>query len=358
MKIKQLFILICFAGMTVTGCHSSVKVEPLSLSHEDEYIRKGSFIILADRRVFATMAFLNTCGYDDELPNYSMHLIRIKVRKMIENNLTGSPEKLQAWQNYYKARIMGAWQYVDFALSLNSDYPFKRIRPDKELNYAWTAWMLADFPMILNDFWITARLGQVWSECKPDYLTEVGKYDPDKMVRQMTFIWQYLRMQRADTYIIVHVPNPLNRHATASGARFENYFYSTDGPGSNVNLNVHEYLHTIVNQIVDKNYARFKTKLDKYYQAGKDASISQPYQELKAYTSECLVHALDYRIYVQQSSNPAIAKFIEAKVNTLTNNGYTLLKPFYESLAEFEKSTLDFEHYFPIMLDKLPEYPK
>jgi hypothetical protein len=55
-------------------------------------------------------------------------------------------------------------------------------------------------------------------------------------------------------------------------------------------------------------------------------------------------------------AEPAFQKRIEARVDSLTQEGYTILKPLYESLADFEKSDMPFDRYLPVMLEKLPEY--
>lgn len=352
-----IMILLC---LFIAGCSGlfvpNISVEPIVFTHLDEMVKGDGFMVLADRRVFAVMAFLNAAGYDEEVPGTQMHPIRLKDRKMVDDNLVRSPEKLNAWREYYKARLMGAWQYVDFALSLSSDYPFKRIRPDGELGYPWTGRLLANFPEVLNDFWVTAKLDEVWGKVKGDYLAEINKYDLGRMKRQMTFLWDYLRMRRSDVLIIVQVPNPLERHAIASGAKYENYFYSIDGPGSSIDMNVHEYLHTIINPIVEDNFAPYKDKLQRYYVAGKDAEISKPYQDPVVFTYECLVHALDSRLSVLQTSDPAAQKSVENKVTHLTNGGYTLLKPLYLLLSDFEKSGKPFDQLLPVMLEKLPKY--
>jgi len=357
-RTLAVLVVVCLALIGLGGCHSAkrITVEPVSFDREDECVGNDGFIALADRRVFAVMAFLNACGYDHEVPGRSMHPTRVKVRRMVAENLEAHSEKHQAWRDYYDKRRMGPWQYVDFALSLSSDYPFRRIRADSELGYSWTATMLADFPGVLNDFWVTARLEDVWAKCKPDYTRAIKAYDPDRMARQMAFLWQYLRLPRRDTYTIVQIPNPLERHATASGARYENYFYSIDGPGSSRDLNVHEYLHTIVNPLVDEHYAGAEDKLQAYYEAGKDAEISKPYQKLTAFTSECLVHALDYRLAVLQNPDEILKRKRDDRIAKLTRDGYTLLGPLHAEMAKYEAGAADFAEYFPTLLDRLPEY--
>ncbi len=358
-KVLRFGVMPLFAVL-VAGCGPrtpKVIVEQVVFNHPDEVIKATDngkeYWALADRRVFAVMAFLNAVGYDQEVPGKQMHPIRVKVRKMIAENLANHPEKLKAWRRYYKDRIMGAWQYTNFALSLSSDYPFRRIRPDKELSYAWTSYLLADFPEILNDFWTTAKLDQVWAKYRNDYFIEVKRCDPNKMARSISFVWQYTRMPRKDNYVIIRVPNPLERHSTANANRFEHYFYSVEGPGSGY---IHEYLHTFINDLVKANYPSYKSKLQKYFEAGKDAEISSSYQVPVHWISECLIHALDYRITVQRNSEPTLEKRIDSKVDALTQGGYTVLKPLYTLLADYEKSDMPFDQYLPIMLEKLPEY--
>lgn len=359
-EVKYIVIVFLISMLSI-GCHSStpkVAVEPLVFNHSDEVL-KGTgeaegYWALADRRIFAVMAFLNTAGYDQVVPNRQMHPFRIKVRKMIAENLRDDPDKLAFCRQYYKDRPLGAWQYTNFALSLSSDYPFRRIRPDKELTYAWTRWRLADLPDVLNDFWITAELDKIWAECHKDYIAEAKRCDPNETARGITFLWKYLRMPRKDNYTIIRIPNLLERHATANANRFEHYFYSVEGPRSGGYI--HEYLHTIINDLVEANYARQKDKLQKYFEAGKDAPISSSYQELSLWTAECLVHALDHRISVLRTPDSALKKRIETNVAELTQGGYGLLRPLYELLADFEKCDMPFDRYLPIMLEKLPKY--
>lgn len=63
------------------------------------------------------------------------------------------------------------------------------------------------------------------------------------------------RMKRSDSYVLVSIPNLLDCHYHARGARYENYFYSIESPGPyDYALNDHEYLHTVINPLVEKLY--------------------------------------------------------------------------------------------------------
>jgi hypothetical protein len=215
---------------------SDLKVESVAFVHADEMVAGEGFMILADRRIFVVMAFLNAVGYDDEVKGREMDQIRIRVRQMVAANLAKSPEKLQAWRKYDQNNKFRSYHFQDWALSLSADCTFKRIRPNNELQYVRTALMLNDLPGILNDFWVTAKLDQVWNAVKSDYIAELKRYKFEKMKRQVSFLWEYLGMKRTDHYVIVHVPDPLDRRAQAIGARYENYYYSVESPGAPITI--------------------------------------------------------------------------------------------------------------------------
>ncbi len=344
----------------LAGCHSSVTPTgtPLVFAHDDEMmtttVDAGEYRSLADRRVFAVMTFLNAAGYDDEVSGRAMHPVRTRVRQRIAANLADHPDKLAAWRNYYDRRRLGAWQYVNWSLCLTADYPFRRTAAARNLTYPWTRWMLDDLPDILNDFWVTADLTSVWSECLPDYLAEMRRYDPNAVARDVHSLWRYVRMPRRDDSIIVSIPNLLERHATANGNRFPPYFYSVDGPGSG-GL-VHEYCHTFVNDLVKANYSAHKKKLKSYFDAGKDAAISASYQDPTYWVAECTVHAICHRLTATQISDAEVRRRIDANADALTRGGYTLLKPLCAGLVDFEADGRPFDQYLPILFKKLPEY--
>ena len=358
-QIKLLVILTVLACIIFGGCQSKVGFEPLKFSHQDEMVRQGDFIVLADRRIFAVMAFMNACGFDTEYPGQQMHPVRLRIRKAIEERGAKHADAIERWKKYYREHTMGSYCYLDFALSLNDDYPFRRIRPDGELGYPFTAKRLADFPDILNEFWETLEMEQVWEQVKPDYLADINKYDFERMAKKLSFIWEYLRLRRKDNFTFVSVPNLLDTHYHAIGAKYENYWYMVESPGAHsYDFNVHEYLHSIINSLVEANYKTYREKLDGYFKAGKDMPIAESYGRPVTYTYECLVRALDKRINVVMKNDPATTTICENRVAELTKEGLLLIGPFYRLLPAYEDSDMNFEQFLPNMLERLPEYSK
>jgi hypothetical protein len=286
-----------------------------------------------------------------------MHPVRIKVRRLVAENLRNEPKKLQAWRRYYQTHQFAPFYYKSFVLSLSTDYPFVRIVPNDQLGYPSAAVTLKDFPDILNEFWTTAHIDQIWQEVKVDYLEDIHRYSLDKMNHQMTFLWDYLCMERQDVFTIVQVPDLLDHHLGASGAGYESYYYSVDNPGSHeYALNVHEYLHTIVNPLVQGHYANYKAKLETYYRVAKETPAVQQYREPVTFVFECLVRALDRRISVRFEDNDRVKRICEWQVSRDTKEGLNLTQPFYDLMTEYEQSNMSFEEYLPSILKKLPEY--
>jgi hypothetical protein len=282
-----------------------------------------------------------------------MHPVRVRVRRLLREKEVQFPDKFREWKKYYKRKRYQTCVYIDFTLSLSTDYPFKRIRPYDELGFFNTIFHLADFPKVLNDFWETTDLETIWAKVKPDYVAEIGDYDIDEMERTLPFIWQYLRMQRKDSSTIVHVPNLLEAHYAAYCVRYEDYIFSVESPGSNTKgFNIHEYLHTFVNDIVKEHYHRYARKLRAYYPAGKDEKLSDAYPE--AFISECLVRALDRRMRILLTDDPATKKKQENIAIDISRQGLTLTYPFFQCLSDFEKSNLPFDEFLPQMLETLP----
>lgn len=358
MTLAAAFVMASLAFMLIVGCHRQIDPVPAVFSHTDEMAGGGEFIVLADRRIFATMAFINAAGYDTEMDGMQMHPVRLRVREMLSEKAGEFGEELGQWRKFYENNHFGAFAYNDFALSLTTDYPFKRIRPDSELGYPYVAQRLKQFPDILNEFWETTDLETIWDQVKPDYLAEIKQYDIAGMEDELGFVWKYLRMRRKDNYVFVHIPNLLDSHCHASGAGYENYYFCVEGPGNPYGFNTHEYLHTIVNDIVKEHYPQHADKLYAYYQAGKDGELSRSYQEPVTFTYECLIRAMCRRMRILGTEDPAAKKLQEDLAKQNSALGLVLINPFFRQLDDFEKSDMPFEKFVPILFEKLPEYTK
>jgi len=330
----------------------------LQFPHHEEIRTGPGYMVLADRRVFATMAFLNAVGYDREQEGMEMHPLRVRVRQELADRLASHPSKLEEWKAWYDELGYPVWVFVEFSLMLSPDYPFRQICPPSDSQYEEAVAKLSRFPALLNDFWDTADLGELWEEVKPAYLAEIDRYEFDEMSHQMATLWEYLRMPRQDDYLMVNVPNPLDARLTGIGAQFGPYYYQVESAGaSSYALNMHEYLHSVVNPLVEEYFSTAEAKLAEYYLAGKDGRYAQSYQSPIAMTYESLTRALDYRLRVRLSDDPDAGEKAEARIAQITDGGLTPTGPLYYLLADlYEASDLRFDQYVPLLFQELPPY--
>ena len=318
--------------------------EPLSFL-EGEFRRDGGFVALADRRVFAVMAFLNAAGFDEEAGG-PMGEARLLCRELVAANLKGRERKLEDWRRFYRGSRLGSFVYQDYVLSLSADYPFRRIRPDSELGYPKAAKALERLPGMLNEFWTIARLDEVWKELSPHYQAAISAYDLGSMGAEVEGLWSYLREERPDTFVFVMVPNLLDRRYSAIGARYEGYYYGVESPGAGSGgLNLHEYLHSYVNPLVAKALdpgqasGGLRDKLALYYEKGRTGPYARSYQEPVTFVAECLVRALDNRLRGAATTTAQE-----------TAGGLGLVGPFHLALEGFEASKKSFSDYLPELL--------
>lgn len=326
-------------------------------AHPDEIVAGEGFAVVADRRMFAVMAFLNASGFDAESEGEPMHPVRLRVREMVAANLTAAPEARDRWKLLYAAWALPPWCYQDYALALNPDYPFRAVRAASELNYPKTAETLREFPQILNAFWITAKLDEVWAAVKPEYQLELKKYDLSRMKRELDFVWRYLRMPRRDSLYMVTVPNLLDERFSGIGARYGAAYYSVESPGAQrYGLNIHEYLHSVINGLVKASFEPSRTALRAYYLAGQPLPMAESYRDPVIFTYECLVRAIDHRIRWQLSADTAQRARLESRIADLSSQGLTLAQPFYTLLADYERGSQAFDRALPGILHSLPPY--
>lgn len=339
-----------FAVLAASNNNAAAQASQSISAHADEFQQVPGFIVLADRRMFTVMAFLNASGYDSEAEGSEMPPSRVKVRQMVAANLEQSPQKLSAWQRQYAGYVKAHLrlpQYQEYALGLTPDYPFAPAFPVRNNQ-------LSEFHQTLNEFWRTAKLDAIWEAVKPDYMSELREYQLETLQSGVDAIWAYLRMPRSDTFTFVIVPNPLCQSFTAQAVHREAHYYIVNGPRTGRGFNRHEYLHSIVDPIVNTSLARQKRKLDEYFRASKGRTVY--YGTVPNFTAECLIHALTPRLAMKRDDSPERRAASEREIDDLMNRGFLLVRPFYELLASFESSLLPFDQFVPRLLDEIPSY--
>jgi hypothetical protein len=314
------------------------------VTRESEVRRGNQCEIAADRRIFAVMSFINAFGFDEEAQNTPMTAARKQVRELIAHNLSDHPAEVTRWRDMYRAHACSSADYIEWAITLNDEYPFRRVGPDSVCFRPETPVKLRDFPAELNAFWELAKMEEVWAAVKPLYMEELARYDVARMNADLDAIWRIVRMPRRETRVMVSIPNLLDRHYNACSIPCGHWFVSIDGPGSqNYGLNIHEYLHEIVNPLAQVGLGKNQEHLMAYFARWQSHPKTNGYTTPVAYVQECLVRALDARVVAQLYPDRAAAKKDELAQSVAS--GFELARVFYDGLEAFESSGEPFDRF-------------
>jgi hypothetical protein len=206
----------------------------------------------------------------------------------------------------------------------------------------------------VNEFWVDAKLDEVWNTVKPGYFAELQKYDIDKMSGDLDFVWSFVRMPRREARVMVSVPNLLDRHFSADSMGCGKYFVSVEGPGSHdYRLNVHEYLHEIVNPAVARWRDQYLVQLQPYFDRWQHFPGAHGYGTLQMYVQESLVKALEARVSVKL--RPELRARKSSQVAQDVKSGFELTGIFHENLAEFETGEGTFDDFVKVLFERLPK---
>jgi hypothetical protein len=347
---KALLVVLAFGGFNLAGHAEEWYVPSL---HPDEVLNGRECVIVADRRIFAVMAFINASGFDEEANGQTMHRVRIDVRRLVQTNLLSHTNELAVWKKHYSDLKCSNADYIEYAMLLSPDYPFRKVGPD-DLYYNQD--VLRKMNGVVNDvneFWTAAQLDRVWNTVKPDYIAELQKYNIDRTSEDLDFVWEYVRMPRREARIMVTVPNLIDRHFSADSMGCGKYFVSVEGPGSNdYRLNVHEYLHEIVNPATARWRDEYLARLQPYFDRWKNFPGRHGYDTLQMYVQESMVRALEARVSVKL--RPELSARKKGQVAHDVKSGFELTGVFYENLAEFETGKGPFDDFVKGLFERLP----
>jgi hypothetical protein len=225
-------------------------------------------------------------------------------------------------------------------LTLGAPPRFNYIIPVEEMKYPEIVGSLDGFNRILAEFYQQAAIQALFEETYRDVMVaEVRKYDRARILSQIGYIYEYLRLDRSKlgTFDVIIVPAPFDSYWDANALNYSGQLYIVEGPESNdYGLNMHEYLHMLMDALIPGDFAGQQDKLNAIFQANWQAPYVRNYQEPHTYVEENLVRALDHRMRARL--DPAGAAQRETTLRDEVANGLVLEDNFYAGLAEFERN--------------------
>ena len=339
-----LCLLLAMSILAGCGPNITVSTDPrdmdLSSFHPDVVGGEG-FTIQPDVRVFTLFAYLNgPAGWSEE-NGETFSPQRAQLRADLQARLAQlDPARVQRWREFYEQHRQISYRYLYYTLTLGAPPYFNYIIPIEQMKYPDIIGSLDGFNRILAEFYQQAGIQALFEETYRDVMVaEVHKYDRARILGQIRYIYDYLRLDRSKlgTFDVVIVPVPFDSYWDANALNYTGRLYIVEGPESNdYGLNMHEYLHMLMDELIPGDFAGQRDKLDAIFQANRQAPYVRNYQDLHTYVEENLVRALDHRMRAR--SNPADATREELTMRDEVANGLVLEDNFYAGLAEFEQN--------------------
>lgn len=292
-------------------------------------------------RVFTLYAFLNGVAGFDEETGVSMTTARTQLKNDLQKAInTVNPQEVNRWKNFYQSHPADRWSYLYYTLTLGVPPVFPHIVLKADLIEAKTVFYLDGFNQILTSFYLQCHIQELYDQYHGNgFLTDGFAYDTERIQRDFDLIYHYpgIPSQFRD-YIKVHIiPNPFETHYYAYSAFYGHTLYIIDGPDSiGEGLNIHEYLHALINPMVLK-YARQNMALfDQVFRANQTKKIvRENYNDPKGFIMECLVRATDHRIRLRGDLSKS--QYDELEKNDM-EQGLVLVPYFSGRLEAYEQT--------------------
>jgi len=205
------------------------------------------------------------------------------------------------------------------------------------------------FGKLLRKFYFEADIPQLWKRYQGTYSKEIKRYrkTPFLVIREAL---SYLKIKKLPFKKIIFIPNFLDAIRAGYAHTIRDKVYITFGPSKNrVNTQLlrHEFLHCIINPLVEKcDCYSYIIKGNKQFLQKTISGIARKYyDEPNAISSEYILRAIEGRLL---SSDKRKYYFKEQRMM-----GFPHIEFFDLQLKNYEKSKKTFSEYLPIILKKI-----
>jgi hypothetical protein len=307
--------------------------------------------------LFTVLTAINTCGYDQEL-NASDPLraqIRAEVSKAVQNTPTAQ-DALAPMCEFYREHqppdsSRDLAQYVSLALYLQDPPTFTPKVKQAELPPE--AASVAAFLPLMQAFYAKVGLHAIWEKNRARYSELTEAYH--QPLSKMTFDTEiYLKLPSSGylgRQFLVYI-DAMGAPGQVNARNYSADYYVVISPSSSLKMQQirHTYLHYLLDPLALKNGGSFK-RLEPLLDQVKSAPMDEAFKNnISLLVTECLVRAIEARTM-------GSAKTPEAeRLKTLDQSdqeGYVLIRYFYEALIKFEKDPAGLRTMYAEMLSAI-----
>lgn len=293
--------------------------------------------------LFALMAAVNNCGYNNEVSTSAP--VRAEIRGEVDAVLANNEKAAAAEKDvcaFYRDHQQGDSArtisgYLSLGILLNDPPKFTTKIPESDLPP--DASFVLGIVSPLQRMYELGNLHTIWVKHKPDYDALIERYH-DPMREMIASTDQYLRLQLTGyvgrSYTIYL--EPLIGPSLANSRNYGTEYYFIVSPSA-ANLKMHEIRHTYLHYIFDPMAFKRGTDMNRIrplLQTIQNAPLDDSYKnDPTLLVTESLIRAFEARTAPVQKGQENKR---EEAVQESEREGLILTQYFYDRLVEFEKS--------------------
>lgn len=301
--------------------------------------------------LFALMAAVNNCGYNDEVAASAP--VRAKIRAELATVLVTNEKAALAQRDvcaFYGdhqqgdiARTISA--YLSLGILLNDPPQFTTKVPEADLPP--DASFVLGIVSPLQRMYAAADLHSIWLKHKPEYDALVERYH-EPMRQMIKSTDEYLRLQLSGyvgrSYTIYL--EPLIGPSLANSRNYGADYYFIVSPSA-ANLKMHEIRHTYLHYVLDPMAYKRGTDMNRIRPlllSIQKAPLDESYKtDPTLLVTESLIQAIEARTMPVQKGEEHKR---EDAVRESESEGLILTQYFYDQLVRFEKSDQGFDQAY------------
>ncbi len=304
----------------------------------------------ADLRLFTVMAALNAAGFDYERPDQDMSPVRQAVRLALKDLEPSLSSRLTAFYQSHRDLQEESRQQIAYTSLglLIADAPAFSLTEGEE-TIPDDVLKIQSFAELVAEFYRVAQIEKLWPRFRGSYQEESQAYRPvlEKVIED---ILRYFRIgpRRVLNRQIILIPDLLNAKDLVNARNLARTYYivvgPTDEPAKNYSSLQHEYLHVLIDPLVEKFSAQLGSRKEILKLAHAQPKVKRAYRDsVTLVVIESLIESIALRLRPPSD--------LSAQILRLFREGNVLVPFFYRELVSYEQSRmLSFPIYAEFLL--------
>jgi len=293
--------------------------------------------------LFAVLAAINVCGYDEELglSDPLREQIRGEVSRGIQQSEEAKETATAMCQLYEQHRQPDSSktlaQYVSLALYLNA--PPALTPKVKEADLPPDAGRLSGVLPLIQRFYEKAGLHEIWQRHRQAYSALTTRYH-EPLSKTVFDTEVYLKFPSAvylGRQFTVYI-DPMGAPGQTNARNYGSDYYVVISPGKGSSLKVEQIRHTYLHYLLDPlalKYPATMKRLQPLLASVKSAPMDESFKsDVSLLVTECFIRGIEARL-TGSAKTPEAER--QQAVDTSTQQGFILTRYFYDALLPFEK---------------------